>query len=313
MGWIFCPSCGRQYKEGEGCKNPACPARRMGPPNAPVQQRGAPPLPSKVTRPQPPKLVGPPALPSKVTRPQPPKPVGPPSLPSKAGRPQPPAQIGPPTLPGKVNQPTPPKSVGPPQLPKKTGQLQARPLAAGQTVYRGDSRKLEQLNSKGFEPWVHLEPDEAKLFLLVASGFMKWEDCKDLYDKYIASGRIKLNDTLLGNRRNPMDLLEWRIRTGSGNRRVCMVSTDIRPSCGGYANGYIYKMHLEGVQEVSWSKAIPNVTGEKALWPRLLLNRSTLAEATIIAIKAPPAMALREVSFLTNIPKDKIVDAQYVG
>ena len=77
------------------------------------------------------------------------------------------------------------------------------------------------------------------------------------------------------------------------------VSTDIDPTCGGYASGFIYKMCIPNMREVSWTTAIPELREAAGLWPSLYLDAPTLAVANQIAIRNKSGV--QEVSFLTPI------------
>jgi hypothetical protein len=197
-------------------------------------------------------------------------------------------------------------------LPLSIRSTQSVTVVKGMTVYRGDGRDKEKLGSTGFEAWVQLTLEEAREFVRVSVGLMEWEK-SGLYGKYIKTGLLNISQGLLNKNRTPADLLEWRIRTGSGNRKVCLISTDTANTCGGYAHGYIYKMYLEGLQEREWARAVPGMKAKAPLWPSLLLNAETLEQATVIAIKSPKVMTLTEVAFLTPISTDNIVEVNYIG
>lgn len=186
-------------------------------------------------------------------------------------------------------------------------------VGPGQLMFRGDSRSHNVLTDEGFKPWVTLSLDEAREFIRISAGVGNFETAS-FYNKYIKGGLLDLSTGLLNTNRTPADLMEWRIRTGSGNRRVCLVSTDVKDTCGGYANGYIYKMHVPNLAPYAWDKAIPGMTRKPtSLWPTLLLNKPSLDDADIIAIKAPNVMNVNEVSFITPVPKNCILDVKYVG
>lgn len=199
-------------------------------------------------------------------------------------------------------------------LPNPTVPLRAQALVApgGQTVYRGDTRSRATLDADFggvFAAWVPLDLAQAREFV-TATGLNTLRTVS-FFDQ-IESGRICVPESAWDNW-SPGACMEWKIRSGSGNRRMCILSCEMTSACGGYANGYIYTMHFPALRAVPWRTAIPGCTvPDRGTTPLLLMDAATVATATIMAIKSPNMVYTKEIAFFTSVPTNSITDVRAV-
>lgn len=99
--------------------------------------------------------------------------------------------------------------------------------------------------------------------------------------------------------KTPLDFKFYAHVTG----RPELLATAAKRDTGGKAHQWYYEMEIPGSLWISrdWSKATGLQLGKaKALWPTLLLDKSTLSGAEHIAVYHKSGT--REVTFLTSIP-----------
>ena len=174
--------------------------------------------------------------------------------------------------------------------------------------YRGDTRKVSDLRGKGFQLWIpEFTADHARDFILLYAGVRKNVMECNFYS--LVTHRVNMpffayKQPVFKLRMD--DLMRGIIAEKSQTRPT--LSCDMDSTCGGYASGFIYKMCIPDLREVAWVTAIPGLTGSAATWPSLYLDKPTLADATIIAIRN--RSGVQEISFLTPVKFDWIMECQ---
>lgn len=213
----------------------------------------------------------------------------------------------------------------PPQLPAAAAAVPAvaapalavaaAPVAAAQqgfTAYRGDTRDIDTLRARfggQFSAWVPLTLSQAREFVK-ATGRNDLRSLSFFGD--IENGRICIAEDQVDTW-SPGACMEWKIRSGSGNKKMCILSTELTQSCGGYANGFIHTMHFPDLRPVAWSAAMTgcNVV-QRGTTPILMMDANTVDAATIMAIMSPAMMFTKEIAFFTSIPANYIIDSRAV-
>lgn len=219
--------------------------------------------------------------------------------------------------------PAPLAQAHPPQLPAAPVPLVAAPPLAvavapvavaqqGFTAYRGDTRDIDTLRARfggQFSAWVPLTLSQAREFVK-ATGRNDLRNLSFFGD--IENGRICIAADQV-DQWSPGACMEWKIRSGSGNKKMCILSTELTQSCGGYANGFIHTMHFPDLRPVAWSAAMTgcNVV-QRGTTPILMMDANTVDAATIMAIMSPAMMFTKEIAFFTSIPANYIIDSRAV-
>ena len=232
----------------------------------------------------------------------PPRPSSPPTMQTPPHKP-----VG---SPQPIGSPKPVSSPRPVSSPKSV--VSEEEIAQGFTVYRGDTRDLENLRTKfggQFSAWVPLVLSQARDFVK-ATGLNSLRTLSFFND--IESGRICIPKEQFDSW-SPGACMEWKIRSGSGNKRMCILSTELTAACGGYANGYIYTIHIPDFQAVDWATAIPGCKiKQKGTTPLLMMDANTVDAASVMAIMTPKMVFTKEIAFFTSIPTSYIIDVKQV-
>jgi len=168
-------------------------------------------------------------------------------------------------------------------------------------VYRSDSRDLKTLQkTSGFQPWEPFTLQQSRDLLKLYARAIELAQCS--FREKVGKHALALEESAVSPNRTPLDLSQWVIRSKA---RGPSVSTDPREDCGGYNNGFIYKIDCRHLHPVDWKSAIPGMRARQtAWWPKLYLDSDSLDTATAIAMKSKGDT--EEVTFFTPIAFDLI-------
>ncbi|MBE0542561.1 MAG: hypothetical protein IH623_14465 [Verrucomicrobia bacterium] len=178
------------------------------------------------------------------------------------------------------------------------------------TAYRGDSRDPDDIFKMGFQTWVTkiFTVEDARDYMRYYVGLKTKEELS--FKKHVDTGAVEILPQTKGAKLGPNDLMRNII--AARNKKRPTISTDTNPACGGYGEeGFIYRMHIPDLKKRDWVQAFGGDAGLKpqAVWPDLYLNRPTIDDATCIALFNEIGNATTELSFLTDIPPQWIIQA----
>lgn len=177
-------------------------------------------------------------------------------------------------------------------------------------AYRGDSRDPDDIFNTGFQTWVTriFSIEDARDYMRYYVGLKTKDELS--FKQHIDTGAIEILPQTPTTKLGPNDLMRNII--AARNKKRPTISTDINPACGGYSEeGFVYRIHIPDLKKRDWSQAFGGNPKIKplAVWPDLYLNRPTIDDATCIAIFNEIGNATTELSFLTDIPPECILQA----
>jgi hypothetical protein len=171
------------------------------------------------------------------------------------------------------------------------------------TFYRGDSRPPDEIKkAKGFQAWVPLSVEQARLLVQKASN-TKVDNSQ--FPEALASS-LKTVDI-----KKTLDLQVF-IKYTKNKTTTPQISTAPDEDCGGQASGkdakgrpfIIYEIKFDGLQILQTGGARPAQPDDfphTSMFPKVMIDGASLDNANTIAV-----LMKEEIAFLTSIPLQNI-------